>query len=337
MYATKTVSSQTTSGWIPMDDNQAAFNASVAVAVSGTLTYSVEFTLDNVQDPTITPTVFSTTLVGATASQSLAVHYPVKAFRLNVTAFTAGSATITVLQGSSWDGAATVGNSLAAELAAIYRPAPFPDFAPRLLASLVASSTAACTSGVVTVTATAHGIPAALFDGYQFYYPGSPSLAAGWYGGLSRTGVNDLTFLAPASADFGSESVNAGAIVSSEVTFCSVDLPANAIQTGDIVSVRTFRHGDAISSLKILRVRLGGTNIAQHNISTSAVNGITSITFAATQANKQDGIATIEGLLSATRQQGNLDTSTSLALALTGQLAVAAQYLAIAAAKIRIE
>ena len=101
MYATKTVSSQTTSAWIPMDDNQAAFNASVVVTVSGTLTYSVEFTLDNVQDPTITPTAFLTTLTGATTSQSLAVHYPVKAFRLNVTAFTSGSAIITVLQGSS--------------------------------------------------------------------------------------------------------------------------------------------------------------------------------------------------------------------------------------------
>ena len=44
MYSTKTVSSQTTSPWIPLDDNQAAFSATVAVAVSGTLTYTVPAT-----------------------------------------------------------------------------------------------------------------------------------------------------------------------------------------------------------------------------------------------------------------------------------------------------
>ena len=218
-----------------------------------------------------------------------------------------------------------------------FLPKPFPSFSPRILAALVVSSTAACVSNVVTVTATAHGIPATLFDGYQFYYPGSASLAAGWYSGLSRTSADALTFSAPSAADFGSESVNAAAIVTAEVTFNSIDLPANTIKDGDIVSVRVFRHGDAIASLKLLRLRLGGSNIVQHNVSTSSMNGVCSLSFAATQTNKQDGIGTIEGTLSATRQQGTQDTSTSLALAITGQLSAAGQYIAIAAAKIRIE
>ena len=100
MYSTKTVSSQTTSPWIPLDDNQAAFSATVAVAVSGTLTYSVEFTLDNVQDPAVTPVAFPIGLVGETTSNSTYLRSPVKAIRLNVTAFTSGSATIGVRQGT---------------------------------------------------------------------------------------------------------------------------------------------------------------------------------------------------------------------------------------------
>ena len=100
MYSTKTVSSQTTSPWIPLDDNQAAFSATVAVAVSGTLTYTVEFTLDNVQDPSVTPVAFPIGLVGETASNSTYLRSPVKAVRLNVTAFTSGSATIGVRQGT---------------------------------------------------------------------------------------------------------------------------------------------------------------------------------------------------------------------------------------------
>lgn len=100
MYSTKTVSSQTTSPWIPLDDNQAAFSATVAVAVSGTLTYTVEFTLDNVQDPAVTPVAFPIGLVGETTSNTTFIKSPVKAIRLNVTSFTSGSATIGARQGT---------------------------------------------------------------------------------------------------------------------------------------------------------------------------------------------------------------------------------------------
>ena len=336
MYATKTISSQTTSGWIPMDDNQAAFNASIAVAVSGTLTYSVEFTLDNVQDPAITPTVFSTTLVGATASQSLAVHYPVKAFRLNVTAFTIGSATITVLQGSSWDGVSTVGNSLEAELAAIYRPAPFPDFAPRLLASLVASSTAACTSGVVTVTATSHGLPATIFDGHEIYYPGSPTLAAGWYGGFVRTDANTLTFSAPSSADFGSESVNAGAAVTAEVTAYSMTLPVGSLPAGNIVSARMQRSADAVASAHTIIMKIGSDTIGRYASSAASPTGTFSLSAAIVSSTRICGASTLEGGVSSSVYNVTFDPSVENTLSITLTLGAAGMYQRIGACKVSI-
>ena len=50
----------------------------------------------------------------------------------------------------------------------------FPGFRRSLLASLVASSTASRTSDIVTITATAHGIPTgATYVGFRFFYPGS--------------------------------------------------------------------------------------------------------------------------------------------------------------------
>ncbi len=320
-----------------MDDNQAAFNASIAVAVSGTLTYSVEFTLDNVQDPAITPTVFSTTLVGATASQSLAVHYPVKAFRLNVTAFTAGSATITVLQGSSWDGAATVGNSLAAELSAIYRPAPFPGFAPRLIASLVVSSTAACTSGVVTVTATAHGITATTYDGSKFYYPGSPSLAAGWYDGFARTGVNDLTFLAPASPDFGSESVNAGAAFTTEVVFQTITLPANTLSVGSCINARVFTASSTATGSKTTRFRINGTNaVILINSSTSAVVLARDLSIIVATPTKAYSNSNQVATGSTTASTPTIDVSTAMDVAISGQLDTAGMFLFMLCPKLEI-
>lgn len=106
MYTTKTVDSQTTSPWIPLDDNQAAFNVSVAVAVTGTLTYTVQFTLDNIQDPSITPVAFDMAdLTGKTTDASTSLRSSVKAVRLNVTSYTSGTATIGVRQGTSWNGA----------------------------------------------------------------------------------------------------------------------------------------------------------------------------------------------------------------------------------------
>lgn len=98
-----TVSSQAASAWIPVDYKQTPFNATVSVVVSGTLTYTVEYTTDNVLAGA-TPTAFNaedTTLVGATTSQAGAVTSPVMALRLNVTAFTSGSATMTIIQGGA--------------------------------------------------------------------------------------------------------------------------------------------------------------------------------------------------------------------------------------------
>jgi hypothetical protein len=101
-----TVSSQTTSAWIPVDYRQAPFNVSIAVVVAGgsTLTYSVQHTFDDIFDSSVTPTAWDASdanLVAETASQDGAITSPVRAVRLNVTAFTAGSATMTVLQGGS--------------------------------------------------------------------------------------------------------------------------------------------------------------------------------------------------------------------------------------------
>ena len=98
-----TVSSQAASAWIPLDYKQAPFNATVAVVVSGTLTYSVEYTVDNVLAGE-SATAFAAedaSLVGATANQAGSILAPVTAVRLNVTAYTSGSATMTILQGGA--------------------------------------------------------------------------------------------------------------------------------------------------------------------------------------------------------------------------------------------
>lgn len=78
-----------------------------------------------------------------------------------------------------------------------------------IVASLVTSTTAARTSNVVTITATAHGVPNT-YNGFRFYYPGSAGLAAGWVDNITVVDANTITFPS-VGADFTSQSVNAAA------------------------------------------------------------------------------------------------------------------------------
>lgn len=88
-----------TSAWIPVDYTQNAFAIGFGCVVSGTVTYTVQHTFDNIQDASVTPTAFDHSTVAAeTTNQDGNYAFPVRAIRLNVTAGT-GSVTITILQG----------------------------------------------------------------------------------------------------------------------------------------------------------------------------------------------------------------------------------------------
>ena len=99
-----TVGSQAASNVIPLDTYQDPFNVGIGVALSAgaSLTYTVQHTFDDVQSESFsaaTATWFPhATLAAKTASSDGNYAYPVTAIRLNVTAYTGGSATMTVIQ-----------------------------------------------------------------------------------------------------------------------------------------------------------------------------------------------------------------------------------------------
>jgi len=98
---TLTVNSQAASATIPLNWRQGDFKVAFAVVLSGgaSLTYSVEHTFDDIQDSSVTPTWFGTNgLTALTATNEGNIAFPVRAARLNVTAYTSGDATITVIQ-----------------------------------------------------------------------------------------------------------------------------------------------------------------------------------------------------------------------------------------------
>lgn len=101
---TVAVSSQTTSAVIPMDTYQDPFNVGIAVGLSAgaSLTYTVQHTFDNMWDKNFnasTATWFPhASLATKTASADGNYAFPITALRLNVTVWSSGTATMTVVQ-----------------------------------------------------------------------------------------------------------------------------------------------------------------------------------------------------------------------------------------------
>jgi hypothetical protein len=96
-----TTISQTGSGesnWVPLDTYKNPFNVSLAVVVTGTVNYTVQHTLDNVQDAAVTPTAFDHEyLTGLAASQDGNYAFPVRAVRIKVNSGS-GTAALTIQQ-----------------------------------------------------------------------------------------------------------------------------------------------------------------------------------------------------------------------------------------------
>ena len=97
---TVTVSSVASSNAIPMNFHVPGFGVGMGLVITGTGTYKVQHTFDNVEDPAVTPTWFDhSVMTGLTANKDGNYAFPIRAIRLTCTAWTSGSGVLTVIQG----------------------------------------------------------------------------------------------------------------------------------------------------------------------------------------------------------------------------------------------
>lgn len=83
---------------VPLDREQAPFNVGIGCVTSGTVTYSVQHTFDDVQDSTVTPTWFlNSGITSQTGNKDGNYAAPIRATRVNVESGT-GTVTMTVIQ-----------------------------------------------------------------------------------------------------------------------------------------------------------------------------------------------------------------------------------------------
>lgn len=100
-YDTRTLSSATTSTWVPLNTRVGPFNTLVHVTLSAgaNLTYTVEYTPEILL--TVSDSVDAFALPdfeAVTATRAKAVIVPVNGVRLKVTSYTSGSAKLIVMQ-----------------------------------------------------------------------------------------------------------------------------------------------------------------------------------------------------------------------------------------------
>jgi hypothetical protein len=97
-----TVSSVAASQPIPMGIHVTPFNVGFGVVVTGTVTYNVEHTFDDIYSPTFNASTANwfqhSTVTAQSTNKDSNYAFPVRAIRLNVTANTAGTATLTLIQ-----------------------------------------------------------------------------------------------------------------------------------------------------------------------------------------------------------------------------------------------
>ena len=82
----------------PMNINTSPFNVGIGVVVSGTVTFSIQHTFDDVFNATVTPIWFThPSLTGLTVNTDGNYAFPVRALKVLVTSGS-GTATATIIQ-----------------------------------------------------------------------------------------------------------------------------------------------------------------------------------------------------------------------------------------------
>jgi len=213
----------------------------------------------------------------------------------------------------------------------------FDDMVPKILPSLVNGSTAVQSGSTVTVTATAHGIPATIYDGWKVWYPGSTNIPAGWYSDFLYLTANTFSFTAADSKTVASESVNGGAFVSAYVELYRTTVPGNSMGKNGSLSCRVLRGGDTTAGNKTLRTHFGGSVLNVHSVSTSPMVVLRYPAFNMNSETKQRFMISPETTVSASNlNNATVDTTQDQSYYLTAAVANASQFFAIQYAELEV-
>lgn len=212
----------------------------------------------------------------------------------------------------------------------------FPGFKPCLLPSLAANSTASRSNGVVTVSATGHGITTGTtYVGFRFYFPGCASLLAGWYDSiLSVADANTVTFSAPGS-DFGSQSINAAAAWTTTTDVISLTIPAGTLKDQSRVSVRCLRGGSTDAGLKTLTIRFGTAAVCTNALGAGPFSDMP-LSFRCFGLNAQRSVSYADGTAGGAFVSSTMSVAQDNDLTIRGTCAAASEFFVVFGANVEV-
>lgn len=142
-----------------------------------------------------------------------------------------------------------------------------PEFHPSILGSLVVGATYGQAGTLVTVTATAHGLPSTK-NGYRIFWPGSAAIPAGWYSGFAYVDANSYTFQNATSQTVTAGTAMTGSAVNTYVSVGSITIPGDYLTNRASITTEFLRSGDATSAVKSLRAFAGAVGMGQSDLTT---------------------------------------------------------------------
>lgn len=211
----------------------------------------------------------------------------------------------------------------------------FPGFVPCIVASLVSGSTYGQAGTLVTVSATGHGMTAAL-NGRAIYWPGSAVIPAGFYRDFQYVDANTFTFSNPTTQTVASGSALTPALpFTSSVKIASRTIPGGTISSTGKIVIDFTAVADNSAALKSLHVKLAGAQCGLSQVgSTPNISGQISIC-ADGSTNKQFSTAGLDGNVSSGAYQTAVDTTTDQALEIYLQMSGPSQFRSIVSVMVR--
>lgn len=202
----------------------------------------------------------------------------------------------------------------------------FNGFSPCIVASLVAGATYGQSGTLVTVSASPHGMTAAL-NGRAFFWPGSVAIAAGFYPNYQYVDANTFTFSNPAAQTVASGSSLTPALpFTSSVKIASRKIYGNSISATGKIEVDFTSVADNSAGLKSLQVKISGAQCGLQQVgSTPNISGRISIC-ADASTSKQIAVSGADGNVSSSAYKTAIDLSVDQTLEVFLQMAGASQF-----------
>lgn len=211
----------------------------------------------------------------------------------------------------------------------------------RVLSSLLAGSLATRVGDLVTISSSAHGLPSSgVYNGSGFFFPGCPSLDAGWYSDLQYISASSISFRTGVNypgANFAGESINSGAIYNTRTSFATFLITREMLTPNSRIQISFVSDGGGTAATKSIFLFAESTQLGRVDRAVNAA-GATSFSIWVSPSGLVRGMFDkTDGQASSFLNVAYVANDGSIAISLEGAVSATSDYLCIPNATILVQ